>query len=135
MRILRHALESVADHARQSAPCECCGILLCAGGDLSTVNCALRAENAEKEYPEQQYVLGHKVHLGAVEMEAYGDAHIAGYYHSHPGGRARPSSRDVEEAISGVAYLITGVGDGWIEHAAWRLEGDDLIPETLEVSE
>ena len=128
-------LKSVADHARQSALCECCGILLCAGDDLSTVSCVLRAENIEMEHPEQQYVLGHKAHLRAVEMEAYGDARIAGYYHSHPAGRARPSSRDVEQAIGGVIYLITGTADGKIEYTAWRLEEDELIREPLEVGE
>ena len=58
---------------------------------------------------------------------------IVGYYHSHPDGRARPSRWDVEQAIAGVTYLITGMAHGRIEHAAWRLEGDDLVPEPLEV--
>lgn len=136
MKILRKVLESVADHARQAFPCECCGILLYTGDDLSTVSCVLPAENIEKENPERGYLLGHKAHLRAVEMEALGDASIAGYYHSHPGGTARPSSRDVEHAVNGVTYLIIGLeGDGRIEHAAWRLEGDDLISEPLEVGE
>ena len=135
MKISRRVLEQVADHARQSAPQECCGILLCADDTLSTVNCVIPAENAEKEDPEKGYVLDHKAHLKAVEMEADGHAYIAGYYHSHPVGRARPSRRDVEQAIDGVTYLITGMADGQLEHAAWRLEDGDLIPESLEIGE
>ena len=141
MKISRRALESVADDARQRAPWECCGILLCSrtccqpvsGDVLSTVNCVIPAENAEKENRERGYVLDHRAHLRAIEMEASGDACIAGYYHSHPDGKARPSHRDVEQAISGVTYLITGMADGRIEHAAWRFEGDELVPEPLEV--
>jgi proteasome lid subunit RPN8/RPN11 len=134
VKILRQVLESVADHARRGFPCECCGILLYTGDDLSTVSCVLPAENIEKENPERGYLLDHKAHLRAVEMEALGDASIAGYYHSHPYGRARPSCRDVEQAVHGVIYLITGLeGGGRIEHAAWRLEGDNMIPEPLEV--
>lgn len=67
-------------------------------------------------------------------MEALGEASIAGYYHSHPDGRARPSRRDVKQAGHGAIYLITGLEGGWrIEHAAWRLEGDNMIPVPLEV--
>ena len=135
MKILRQALDQVADHAQQSAPQECCGILLCADDVLSLVNRVLPAKNAEKENPEKGYVLDHKTHLKAVEMEASGDACIVGYYHSHPAGRARPSRRDVEQAIDGVTYLIAGMADGQLEHAAWRLEDGDLIPEPLEIGE
>ena len=133
MKVLRHVIESVAEHARQSLPHECCGILLCAGEDLSAVNRVLRAENAEEACPGQAYSLGHKAHLRAVEMEAFGEACIAGYYHSHPNGRARPSRQDVERAISGVAYLITGINHECVEHTAWHLDGDGMVPETLEV--
>ena len=134
MKVLRHVIESIVEHARQSLPHECCGILLCAGEDLSTVNRVLRAENAEEARPGQAYSLGHKAHLRAVEMEALGEACIAGYYHSHPDGRARPSRQDVEQAIGGVTYLITGISHESVEHAAWRLEEDDMIPEPLEVT-
>jgi len=134
LKILRQVLNSIADHARRSFPRECCGILMCLGEDGLTVNRALWAENASPERPEQRYLLGHEAHLKAVEMESAGDARIAGYYHSHPDGKARPSNHDVEQAISGVTYLITGLeSDGQVEHTAWRLEGDNLVPEPLEV--
>ena len=135
MRISRRILELVADHARQSAPQECCGILLYTNDDLSIVNSAILAENIDKENPENGYVLDHKAHLKALEMEISGDGCIAGYYHSHPAGRARPSHRDLEQAIEGVTYLITGMADGRIEHAAWRFDGDELVPEPIEMGE
>ena len=135
MKISRRALEAVAEHARQSCPYECCGILLSTDDDCSVVDRVIPAENTEKENPEREYVLGHKAHLKAVEMEARDEACIVGYYHSHPDGKARPSNQDLEQAVSDVTYLITGLGNGEIQHTAWRLVGDNLIPELLEVSE
>ena len=135
MKILRHVLESVAGHARQSVPHECCGILLAEEGDVSTLSLALQAENGEGASPEHRYVLGHKAHLKAVEMEASAAARIIGYYHSHPQGSTKPSHRDTEQAVPDVTYLIIGVRDGVITHAAWRLEGDGFVPQPLEVAE
>ena len=135
MRISRRVLGLVADHAQQSAPRECCGILLCTGDVSSTVNRVIPAENVEQENPEREYELDHRTHLKAVEMEIAGDAHIAGYYHSHPASGAKPSRRDVEKAIIGVTYLIIGMVDGRMEHTAWQLEEGDLIPEPLEIGE
>ncbi len=135
MRISRQLLESIVEHAQQSRPYECCGILMSTSGNGSIVDYVIPAENIDKEDPERGYVLGHKAHLKAVEMEAVGESRIVGYYHSHPDGKARASKRDVEQAINNVTYLITGLGNEEIEHTAWRLVGDDLILEPLEVSE
>jgi len=135
MKISRQLLKSIVEHAQQSRPHECCGILMSTSGDSSVVDHVIPAENAEKGDPERGYVLGHKAHLKAVDMEALGEACIIGYYHSHPDGKPRASNRDLEQAVSEAIYLITGLGNGEIEHAAWRLEEDNLIPEPLEVSE
>jgi proteasome lid subunit RPN8/RPN11 len=135
MEISRQLLELITKHAQESHPHECCGILMSTSGNGSIVDHVIPAENVEKDDPERGYVLGHKAHLKAVNMEALGEASIVGYYHSHPNGKPRASNRDLKQAVSEAIYLITGLGDGEIEHAAWRLEKDNLIPEPLEVSE
>lgn len=135
MRISRQLLETITKHAQQSQPHECCGILMSTSGNGSVVDHVIPAENVEKDDPERRYVLDHKAHLKAVDMEALGEAYIVGYYHSHPDGKPRPSNHDVEQAVSEVIYLITGLGNGKIEHAAWRFEKNNPIPEPLEVSE
>ena len=134
MRILNKVLESVAEHARECYPEECCGILLAPGSE-PMVTCSLRAENEEIFSPGERYVLGHRAHLKAVELEASGRYRIAGYYHSHPVGRIRPSVLDVEQAVPGVSYLITTPGGKKAWHSLWRLNGDDLVSEPLEVRE
>jgi proteasome lid subunit RPN8/RPN11 len=143
VKILRPVLERIEEHARGSLPAECCGILLARhteggqahGAEPKMVTSVLRAENAEIEHPDRRYVLGHRAHIRAVEMEASGAARIVGYYHSHPEGGIRPSGRDMELAADGVAYLIMSVAGGQVRHAAWRLEGETWAAETLEVSE
>ena len=134
MRILSQVLESVAAHARESIPFECCGILLARDED-HVVFSSLRAENGEKKNPEIGYELGHKAHLKAVEMEITAKIHIVGYYHSHPGGGTKSSPRDAARAIEGATYLIAAPVNGSYEHAAWRWENNQFIPVTLEVSD
>jgi len=135
MKIARNVLDAIADDARGAMPAECCGILLAGGGDPATVTRALRADNAERSRPDRGYVLGHDAHIEAVRMEAAGDSLIAGYYHSHPHGAARPSQRDKDRAVEGVTYLIVGLAGDSPRYAAWRAAGADFAREPLEVSE
>ena len=134
MRILRHVLESIAAHARQSSPLESCGILLAEGPASMVVTRVLHAENAAKK-PEKEYVVGPKAHIRAVKMECAGIARIVGYYHSHPSGGCKPTKRDRDQAVPGIPYLIARVTNGSPEFAAWRLERDHPTAEPLEVSE
>ncbi|MFQ5808899.1 MAG: Mov34/MPN/PAD-1 family protein [Armatimonadota bacterium] len=141
MKILRQVLESVAAQARAGLPHECCGILLSDATDPSTISRTIPAKNAEKVSPSRRYVLGHEAHLKAVDMEVSGKSRIVGYYHSHPcssepiQGKVKPSHRDAELAVPEVTYLIVAPHDESIHHAAWRLEGDELVPQPLEVTE
>ncbi len=133
MKILRQVLDSIVAHARQTVPHECCGILLARPEDLSTVSCALWVDNSEKDHPETRYVLGHKAHIKAVEMEASGVVSIVGYYHSHLNGTAEPSGPDAELAVEGVTYLVLGVGRGIPRCSAWRFQGGGFVQEPVAV--
>ena len=135
MKITRRALEAVVAHTRRRMPEECCGILLARDEDPSTVDNVVPAENAEPDRPERAYVLGYRAHIQAVEMEAAGAARIAGYYHSHPRGRAEPSGRDMKDSIEGTTYLIVGVGPEGLECMTWRIDDNQPVPEPLEVTE
>ena len=135
MKILAEVLDAIDAHARSGHPRECCGILLAPnggrGGARPVVTMALPAENAEKERPEERYILGHRAHLRAIELETAGRARVAGTYHSHPTGGSRPSARDKALAVEGTTYLIVGLGGESPRHGAWRLRGSDLAPEPL----
>ena len=133
MKILRNVFESIVGHSRESEPSECCGILLSQHNDPDVVDDILRAENAEKFRPREVYVLGHKAHMKAVELEISEGSRIAGYYHSHPHGGTKPSARDTMQAAEGVTYLIIGGDAEETECAAWRLEGKRFSEEPVEV--
>ena len=134
MKIRRQILDSIIFHTLDSTPFECCGILLAHNED-HVVSISLRAENREKKNSEIKYILGHKAHLKAVEMEVTARVYIAGYYHSHPRGGIKPSRSDAEQAIEGATYLITAPINGSYEHAAWKWKNNQFIPVTLKVSD
>jgi proteasome lid subunit RPN8/RPN11 len=133
VKIASDALREIAAHARRSRPRECCGILLGSPRDPDRVCRALPAANAERHCPESAYVLGHTAHIRAVAMEAAGTHRIAGYYHSHPGGSAAPSSEDAHRALPGTVYLIAAVEGRALRYGAWRREGGRFVPLPLEV--
>ncbi len=134
MKILRQIIDSITFHAIDSTPFECCGILLAHDED-HIVFTSLRAENREKKNSEIKYILGHKTHLKAVEMEVTARVYIAGYYHSHPGCGIKSSRSDAEQAIEGATYLITAPINGSYEHAAWKWENKRFVQVPLEESE
>ncbi len=134
MKIRRQILDSIIFHTIDSTPFECCGILLAHDED-HVVFTSLHAENGEKKNSETKYILGHKAHLKAVEMEVTARVYIAGYYHSHPRGGIKPSRSDAEQAIEGATYLITAPINGSYEHAAWKWKNNQFIPVTLEVND
>ena len=135
MKILKRVLDSAIAHARESRPSECCGILLATEGHGGAVDMLLRAENAQKESPHRRFALGHRAHIRAVRMESLGTVRIAGYYHSHPGGPARPSEADAAASAGQTDHLIIGLPDDKHEAAAWRWQGDGFCAEPLEVIE
>jgi len=143
MKILKRVLDSAIAHARESRPRECCGILLATEGRGGAVDMLLRAENAEKGNPHRRFALGHRAHIRAVRMESLGTVRIAGYYHSHPQGPARPSAADAAASTSEADHLIIGLPEGEQEATVWRWrgeregegEGDGFRPEPLEVIE
>lgn len=135
MKIGRRVLKAISAHSRETMPDECCGILVFRRGDPCMVDDAIPAKNAVKACPEEAYVLDHKTHMKALELEISGEAGIAGYYHSHPHGGTAMSKRDAMLAVEGVAYLIVGSEDGQDRYAAWKLEEKEFVEEPLEVVE
>ncbi len=127
MHVASDVLGAVETHALKSFPAECCGILFAETGGSGGVVDALPAENGEIENAGRRFSLGHKAHIEAVEMEVSGGVRIVGYYHSHPGGVAKPSVSDKEFAVPGMLYLISSVNDKQVEHSVWRLESDTMV--------
>ena len=133
MKILRDALGSVLFHAQLSVPNECCGILLNRGDEPSVVDMVVWGSNTQELRPESRYELDHASHLEAVRIECADSGSILGYYHSHPGGESRPSMTDLDQAVEGVTYLISGMKKGEVAYAAWHIEDGEFVQESIEV--
>ena len=125
-------MDRVVAHAQISKPFECCGILL-SRSDRATVDDVLPAENVERLRPQEAYILGHKAHLKAIEIETRGEAAIVGYYHSHPRGGTYFSATDRIGAIEGPIYLVVSGRPTDREYSAWRTEACRALQEPVEV--
>ncbi len=135
MKIKKKALDRIAEHALSCMPRECCGILFAKAEDPGTVALVLAAENVEPNDPRKKYLIDYKAHLRAAELEAQTKVQVVGYYHSHPDGLAWPSTKDVECAYAGPAYLIASVKGLAIEYVAWKKDGEFIVLESVEVAQ
>ena len=100
------ALESAIGHARESAPRECCGLLLGRGGDISD---AVRTRNIA-DAPETQFLIDPEDHIVARRAARARGLDVVGFYHSHPRSPAEPSERDrAEYSYAGHLYLIVSL--------------------------
>jgi proteasome lid subunit RPN8/RPN11 len=87
---------AILRHVRETAPRECCGLLLGAG---RRIQYAVPMRNVARR-PRTSYRIAPGDHLQLRRwLRQFGPTlGIVGAYHSHPGGPARPSPRDLAEA-------------------------------------
>jgi len=118
LRLPRAVYNDLRAHGEQTWPRECCGALLgraIEGGGPGgwQVDFLLRAVNIHAGSSFDRYEIG-SAELAGIVLEARNRGlEIAGFYHSHPGHPARPSSTDLAEAHwLGCSYVITEVTEG-----------------------
>ena len=110
MIIARAVLDDLVEHAWESRPLECCGLLL--GNDERIVD-SLRARNLAAS--PTRYLVDPADHIRARRAARARALDVVGFYHSHPKGKATPSPRDILEASYREAlWVIVGLRD----HAA-----------------
>ena len=109
IQLRREHLEAMIDHARESAPSECCGLF---GGVSKTKASSLyRLRNVTAE-PEVRYEAAPEdLFTAQRQMRERGEDLLA-IYHSHPrAADPSPSETDVRLAYyPSATYLIIGLG-------------------------
>lgn len=111
---------TVLDHALETAPEECCGILLGPKPDRATD--AIRAENVHAK-PRTEYEVDPDALLEAVERTEKDDEEIVGFYHSHPRGYAAFSETDrTRGSWEGTTYLLVSLAP--LTFLAGRWDGE-----------
>lgn len=114
-------IDSLLRHAVSVHPKECCGILF---GEPDAIVSARGADNVHPE-PVAHFEIDPRALIEAHRSARGGGPSVAGYYHSHPNGRADPSQADRRHAAGdGLVWAI--VADGAVR--LWRDDPEGFIP-------
>jgi proteasome lid subunit RPN8/RPN11 len=115
-------LAELLEHARETAPIECCGLLAgYVAEGVGVVTARYPIENTARstsEYatdPRGMFVAFRSMRERGIELLAI--------YHSHPASEPVPSRRDIEQNTYGesVVHVIVGPARGGAEVRAWWL--------------
>jgi proteasome lid subunit RPN8/RPN11 len=107
---------AIIEHARETAPQECCGLLI---GDDARIYAAVRARNIADD-PWRRYLVDPYDHLAAIRLARDRRQHVIGAYHSHAQSRALPSATDSTEGFGNFLFLIVGLVTNPPELSAWH---------------
>jgi proteasome lid subunit RPN8/RPN11 len=116
--ILQQTIDAIVAHARETAPDECCGLLV---GTEAAIDEAVRTRNLEAG--PSRFQVDPADHIALLKRLRGTSRTIAGAYHSHPRSSATPSPSDVAEAFyPDFVYLIVSLAvPARPECRAWRI--------------
>ncbi|MEW4448678.1 M67 family metallopeptidase [Qipengyuania sp. JC766] len=117
VRLTSDLLTRLVEEAERAYPAECCGILR---GDRSAIEAIQPARNVHPT-PRSHFEIDPQALIDAHRDARGGGLPVAGYYHSHPEGRAVPSQTD--QAMSAGDNSIWAIIAG--EHVRLFLDGED----------
>lgn len=107
MRISQSLIDDVLRHARETAPAECCGLLIGTPGRI------LRAHPARNVHASAtRYLIDPADHFAAIRQAREAGLDVIGAYHSHPASPPVPSATDLDEALPSFFYLIVAPRSG-----------------------
>jgi proteasome lid subunit RPN8/RPN11 len=111
------ALDAAISHARETAPAECCGMLL---GARDFIIDARPARNLATD--PNRFLIDPKDHIDARREARARGLDVVGFYHSHPHSAAVPSQTDLAEAsYADHLYLIVGLAGEQPDVRLYRL--------------
>lgn len=112
VHVSRCVVELIQRAADAAAPEEACGLLF---GQNSAIEAASISANVA-DNPQTRFEIDPAALFAALRAERAGGPALAGYWHSHPSGDARPSATDAAMAApDGRLWLIVAGGTitGW----------------------
>ena len=120
MTVGRRAHDDIVSHARETAPAECCGLLIGASGGGAIVE-AVRTRNVSAD--PNRFEINPEDHIKARRAARQRALDVLGFYHSHPHSAATPSETDLAEALyPGYLYLIVSLKGEPADLRLYRLE-------------
>lgn len=107
MRLSRQQLQQIFEHSASTVE-EVCGILVGQRQPELLINRVIPGRNMHPA-PTRHFLLDAASLLHADTLARSSESEIVGFYHSHPQGRALPSSQDRRDAWPTMLMLIVAV--------------------------
>jgi proteasome lid subunit RPN8/RPN11 len=118
--VRRAAFDLIVAHARETAPAECCGLLL---GSAGSVLESARTTNLSSD--PNRFEIDPADHIRIRREARSRGLDVVGFYHSHPHSAAVPSERDRREALyPGYLYAIVSLLNEPADVRLYRLEDE-----------
>jgi proteasome lid subunit RPN8/RPN11 len=119
----QRAHDDIVGHARETAPAECCGLLI---GTAESIVEAARTTNLASD--SNRFEMDPGDHIRARREARTRGLDVLGFYHSHPRSPAMPSTSDRAEAwYPGYLYLIVSLRAEPAEVRLYRLDADGFV--------
>jgi proteasome lid subunit RPN8/RPN11 len=113
IRISSRVIETLLQEARDAFPNECCGLVT---GKSGLAEAVVPARNVHP-HPATGFEIDPATLLATHRNVRAEDRQVIGHYHSHPNGRAEPSTRDAARATdNGQIWFI--IADDTV--SAWQ---------------
>lgn len=119
LRISRASLDEILSAAAASPDAEICGLLLGQTTARGVVVASVRPCANVAADPRDSFEVDPAALIAVHRAARVGGLALIGHYHSHPGGKPVPSTRDAAAAEPGSYWIITGGG----ELRAWYADG------------
>jgi proteasome lid subunit RPN8/RPN11 len=117
--LARGVRDFIVAHARETAPAECCGLLI---GSAAEIVGAVRAGNLADS--PSRFLIDPADHIRARRDARARGFDVVGFYHSHPHSDAQPSPTDLAEAsYENSLYLIVGLTEEFEDVRLYRFTG------------
>ncbi len=113
---------AIQEHALQSRPSECCGLLSGKNGSITDIH-PIR-NDADK--PETRYFATPEELFAAMRQIREAGQALLGVYHSHPRTPAYPSASDVEMAFYPEAFYFIISLEPSVELRAFKIEDSKI---------
>lgn len=130
MRIARHHLEEMIEHAEGEAPNECCGMVATRDGEAVAVHRAVNKAASPLRYEidgPEQYRIQMAIEDAGLELGAI--------YHSHTRSVPYPSQTDINLAFYPEAlYVIVGLAGDEPEVRAYTIRDGQVQEAELDVT-
>ena len=132
LRVPVEIATAIAEHGRQVAPEECCGLL--AIDNAGEIVRAYPVVNVERS--PVRYTVDPDGHFAAMRSAEAAGWSVGGVYHSHPRSAPVPSRSDIAGALDpNWVYLVVGLAGVTPELRAWRIVGGDPVEVAVVIGE